>query len=148
MRIISIKLAKCREEIDAEDDFFHLGLCLDHLGQKWRAVMDYLTMKIVHLSGVFVLFVSLGATLLAGSGKVSAKMLHGIAMLVILLAGFAMLRKPPMDSYWWMAKAGIWVFIGIAPLLSRRKILPPSIVLLLTLGAAVGAAYLGIRKPF
>jgi hypothetical protein len=110
--------------------------------------MDKNTWLILHLAGVFALFASLGAILLAGSGKASGKMLHGIGLVVILVAGFAMLGKPPMDKYGWMVKLGIWVFIGIAPALARKKILPPSIVFLLTLLGAVAAAYLAINKPF
>jgi hypothetical protein len=53
-----------------------------------------------------------------------------------------------MDQFWWMAKLGIWIFIGIAPALVKKRILPPSIVLTLSLVAAAGAAYLGIYKPF
>lgn len=87
--------------------------------------MDYMLLKTLHIAGVFALFASLGATQLAGSGKKSASILHGFSLVVILLIGFAMLKKPPMDQYWWMVKLGLWLFIGMAPLLSKRKILPP-----------------------
>ena len=110
--------------------------------------MDYMLMKTLHLAGVFALFASLGATMLAGSGRKSVSMLHGISMLLILLVGFAMLKKPPVDQYWWMAKLGLWIFIGIAPALAKKKVLPTSIVFLLSLLAAVGAAYLGLTKRF
>lgn len=110
--------------------------------------MDYLLLKTLHVAAALALFASLGATMLGGSHKKSATMLHGISMLLILLLGFAMLKKPPMDQFWWMVKLGIWIFIGIAPVLSKKKILPPSIVLTLSLIAATAAAYLGIYKPF
>jgi len=74
--------------------------------------------------------------------------LHGISLVFILLVGFAMLKKPPMDQYWWMVKIGIWLFIGLAPALSKKKVLPPFIVLTLTIVAAGAATYLGIYKPF
>jgi len=110
--------------------------------------MNPLTLKIVHLAGTFGLFTSLGATLLAGSGKKGAAMLHGISLVLILLAGFAILKKPPMGEVWWMIKTGLWLFIGIAPALARRKVLPAPIVLALCLASAVASAYLGIYKPF
>ena len=119
--------------------------------QKLRAAMpDLLILKTLHLAAVFALFSSLGATMLGGSQKKAASALHGISLLCILLIGFAMLKKPPMDQYWWMAKLGIWLFIGAAPVLSRKKILPPWMVFVLCLAAAAYAAYLGIviRKPF
>lgn len=110
--------------------------------------MDPYLLKTLHLAGVFALFASLGATLLGGSSKKGAAMLHGVSLLVILLVGFAMLKKPPMHQYWWMVKLGIWLFIGAAPALAKRKVLPAPAVFLLTLLAAVAAAYLGLRKPF
>ena len=110
--------------------------------------MDYLLLKTIHIAAVIGLFTSLGATLLAGSDKKSASILHGITMLLILLVGFAMLKKPPMDQYWWMVKVVLWLFIGVAPVLAKRRVLHPSIVLLLTLAAGIAAAWLGIHKPF
>jgi hypothetical protein len=47
-----------------------------------------------------------------------------------------------------MVKIGIWLFIGLAPALSKKKVLPPFIVLTLTIVAAGAATYLGIYKPF
>lgn len=110
--------------------------------------MDPLLLKTLHIAGAFGLFTSLGATLLAGSGKKGASMLHGISLVLILLVGFAMLKKPPMHQYWWMAKLGLWLFFGIAPALAARKVLPNSIVLILSIAAGVTAAWLGIAKPF
>lgn len=110
--------------------------------------MDPITLKVLHLAGVFALFSSLGATLLAGSGKKGVSILHGVSLVLILLVGFAMLKKPPMHQYWWMVKLGLWLFIGLAPALAKRKVLPSSIVFGLCLGAAVIAAWLGLTKPF
>lgn len=110
--------------------------------------MDYLMLKTLHVAGVIGLFTSLGATLLAGSGKKSASILHGISLLLILLVGFAMLKKPPMSQSWWMIKTGLWLFLALAPVLAKRKVLPAWLVLALSLAAAIAAAWLGLRKPF
>lgn len=110
--------------------------------------MDPIILKTLHLAGVIALFSSLGAVLLGGSGKKGASMLHGISLILILLIGFAMLRKPPMGQYWWMAKLGLWLFLGAAPVLSKRKVLPAPVVLVLCIAAGVGAAWLGLAKPF
>jgi len=112
--------------------------------------MDPLLLKTLHLAGVFALFASLGATMLGGSQKKVASALHGISLIFILLIGFAMLKKPPMDQYWWMAKLGLWLFIGAAPVLSKKKILTPWMVFVLCIAAATYAAYLGVAipKPF
>ena len=110
--------------------------------------MDPYLIKTLHLVGVFALFTSLGAVLLAGSGKKTASILHGLALLLILAMGFAMLKKPPMDKAWWMIKLAMWVFLGAAPVLAKRKVLPASVVLILCLAAAALAAWLGLRQPF
>jgi hypothetical protein len=110
--------------------------------------MDPYILKTLHIAGVIGLFTSLGATLLGGSGKKGASILHGISLLFILAVGFAMLKKPPMGEYWWMTKLGLWLFIGAAPALAKRKVLPSSVVLILCIAAAVTAAWLGLRRPF
>lgn len=110
--------------------------------------MDLLLLKTLHLAGAFGLFTSLGATLLAGSGKKAASILHGVSLLLILLVGFAMLKKPPMDQSWWMIKIGLWLFLGVAPVLAKRKVLPAWLVLVLSIAAAATAAWLGLKKPF
>lgn len=110
--------------------------------------MDPILVKTLHLTGVIALFSSLGATLLGGSNRKTASALHGISLLLILLMGFAMLGKPPMDKYWWMAKLGLWLFLGLAPVLAKRKVIYPWIVLILSIAAAVTATWLGLTKPF
>lgn len=110
--------------------------------------MDPILLKTLHLVGVFALFTSLGAVLLGGSGKKGASMLHGISLLLIIGVGFAMLKKPPMDQFWWMIKLAMWVFLGAAPVLAKRKVLPTTVVMILCLAAAALAAWLGLRKPF
>lgn len=110
--------------------------------------MDLVLLKTLHIAGALALFTSFGATLLGGSGKKGASALHGISLLAIFLIGFAMLGKPKMDQSWWMIKLGLWLFLGVAPVLAKRKVLPPWLVLILCLAAAATAAWLGLRKPF
>ncbi len=110
--------------------------------------MTILLLKTLHVAAALTLFTSLGAILLGGSNKKAATMLHGISLLMLLLVGFAMLGKPPVHHAWWMIKLGLWCFLGLAPALAKRKVLPPSLVLLLCLAAAAGAAWLGLGKPF
>jgi hypothetical protein len=108
----------------------------------------YLLLKTLHIAGVIALFSSLGAILLGSQGKPGAKILHGISLLLILLAGFAILKKPPMDQYWWIAKLALWLFIGAAPALTRRKILPGWMTLTFCVTAGIAAAWLALTKPF
>ena len=113
-----------------------------------QITMDPFLLKTLHLLGVFALFTSLGAILLGSSGKKGASMLHGISLLLIIAMGFAMLKKPPMGQSWWMIKLVMWVFLGAAPVLAKRKVLPAAVVMVLCLAAAALAAWLGLRKPF
>jgi hypothetical protein len=110
--------------------------------------MNPYLLKVLHLAGAFGLFASLGATLLAGSGRKAASILHGVALLLILGVGFAMLKKPPMDQSWWMIKLGLWLFLGAAPVLAKRRVLPAPVVFALSILAAATAAWLGLAKPF
>lgn len=110
--------------------------------------MDLTLLKTLHIAGVIALFSSLGAVMLGGSGKKGASILHGVSLLFVLLIGFAMLGKPPMNHSWWMIKLGLWLFIGAAPALSKRKVLPAPVVLVLCIAAAACAAWLGLAKPF
>jgi hypothetical protein len=84
----------------------------------------------------------------AGAHKKAASILHGVSLLLLLLLGFAMLKKPPMDQKWWMAKLAIWLFLGVAPVLAKRKALPAPVLLGLCLAGGAFAAYLGLAKPF
>lgn len=110
--------------------------------------MDPAILKTLHIAGAFALFASLGSTLLAGSRQKIASILHGVSLLLILLVGFAMLKKPPMDQHWWMLKLGLWLVLGIAPLFAKRKIVPAGIVLAISIIAAAASAWLGLAKPF
>lgn len=112
------------------------------------ADMDPILLKVAHLGAAFGLFASLGAILLNASNRKAAAIVHGISLLLLLLVGFAILKKPPMGQSWWMIKVGLWLFLGVAPVLVRRKILPPWLTFLLVLAAGCTAAWLGIRKPF
>lgn len=109
---------------------------------------NYILLRTLHVAGVAALFAALGAILLGGSGKKGSSILHGISLIFILAIGFAMLKKPPMKEYWWMAKLGIWLFIGAAPALSKRNVLPAWLVFVLCLVAAGFAAWIGMTRPF
>lgn len=112
--------------------------------------MNPMIVKVVHLVAVFGVFLGLGASLVARdeAGRKFAGMLHGIFLLVLALAGFAMLKKPPMDQHWWMVKVGLWVVLGASPVFVKRGILPRGVLVVLFLVVGAAAAYLGLAKPF
>lgn len=110
--------------------------------------MDLITLKALHLASAFALFGSLGAILLVSARPKSAVILHGISLLALLLIGFALLKRPPMTQSWWMIKVGLWLFLGFAPLIAKRRYLHPMLVFILALLAGTASAWLGLTKPF
>lgn len=107
--------------------------------------MNPLLLKIIHLAGAFGVFTAMGAILMGGqeSCRKCAAKLHGISLLLLLLAGFAMLKKPPMELHFWKVKIVLWLFLAVAPVLARKKVMPMPLLLLLTLAAGLLAAYMG-----
>lgn len=112
--------------------------------------MDPFLLKAVHIAAALGVFAGIGAIVTAADEKNRklASALHGISLLLILLVGFAMLKKPPMDQHWWQVKLVIWLFLGAAPALAKRKVLPAGALLGICLLAGAGAAYLALAKPF
>ena len=122
--------------------------------------MSYEFYKIAHVVGILFFFASYGSLLvvptpataegaLAFPSRRSLMMLHGLSLLFVLVAGFGMLARLGIHSEWpgWvLAKVGIWLFLGLLPVLARRY---PSwrwglFVLAPTLGSL--AAYLAVHK--
>ena len=112
--------------------------------------MDLNLLKVVDLAGAFGVFMALGAIYFGAqeSCRKCASMLHGISLLLLFLVGFASLGKPPMELHYWKIKIVLWLFLGVAPVLARKKTMPISALLVLTLVVGVLAAYLGVMKPF
>jgi hypothetical protein len=116
------------------------------------AAMNPLLLKTLHLAGALGVFTAMGAIIAAaGEGtKKWANILHGVSLLLLLLIGLHMLfsMKLAGTGGWWHAKIVLWLFLGAAPALAKRKMLPAPALLGLTLAAGIGAAYLGLAKPF
>lgn len=120
--------------------------------------------RVLHLFGIFLLFCTLGGlTMLAwqtrGAQAVKEEvtaarkrlvMVHGLALIVILVAGFGLMAKLGMMKGWptWIyGKLAIWVVLGAAAT-AVRKLADHGklwIVLLPVFGAV--AAYLAILHP-
>lgn len=122
-------------------------------------MISYPVYRVVHLFGIFLLFVVL-AGMAWGSGKAradgaisrrAAMILHGTALFIVLLGGFGLLARigvmHGMDWPGWVwAKLSIWLLLGAAVVVPARK---PGGALLLLLPVLGGlAAWLAIFKPF
>jgi hypothetical protein len=115
--------------------------------------------KILHLLGLMTLFFSFGGALILGyagvpfqgRSKTMIMMLHGIALLLILITGFGMAAKMGYMSHlpgWIQGKLAIWVLLAGGIVLVKRKgsIGWPLVILILGLGTT--AAILAVTKPF
>jgi hypothetical protein len=121
--------------------------------------MSLAAYKLLHVAGVVFLFAALGGSVLVHwSGGASdrarkiAGITHGLALLLIAVAGFGALARLGLTSLdlipawaWW--KMVLWVLLGAAPFVLRKKAGLAGLFwwLLPVLGAA--AAWLALYKP-
>ncbi|RMH63697.1 MAG: hypothetical protein D6677_06480 [Calditrichaeota bacterium] len=118
--------------------------------------MDPHFYKVIHLAGVFLLFMSLGGLIIReqlapGNNKLERFILvhHGVALLLILVAGFGQLGgdMARLASVWLVVKMVVWLLMATM-ILFIKKITSARIVLwylIVFLGAT--AAYMAIYKP-
>lgn len=119
--------------------------------------MPYELWKVVHLAGVIALFASLGG--LAGLSLVGRpeaskpfKILHGIALFLVFLAGFGLLAKlglggPSTWGAWVYLKLGVWLALGAALAFVRKAGRNATAVLLLCALLGAIAAWAAVTKP-
>jgi hypothetical protein len=105
---------------------------------------------VLHLCGVLMLFLGLGGMFASEGGKGSKLFpaLHGVGLLVMLVAGLGVAHKSGLGwPAWLLAKIACWVVLGAVPVLVKRGVLPRFLALLLVLALGGVAAWLGHAKP-
>ena len=118
--------------------------------------MSYEFYRVLHVFGIALLFVSLGALAAIGGGtdgrlRKIAAIIHGVAVAAILTAGFGLLARLEMFGgfpTWIWIKLGIWLALAFAVLPLRRKpgLAPWFFIAFPLLGGF--AAWLAVYKPF
>lgn len=122
-------------------------------------MISYSVYKLIHLAGIFLLFLSLGGLALhtmnggskaTNSFRKTVAITHGIALVLILVAGFGLLARLgiPHASWplWVYLKVGVWlIFGGSIALVSKTNLAKVLWFALPTLGLV--SAYLAIFKP-
>lgn len=123
-------------------------------------MIPYSFYKLVHLLGIFMLFLSVGGlihhilnggTKAANAWRKQTAITHGIGIFLILLGGFGMLARLGLSwpfPGWVMAKIAIWIAMGGMLALVYRRPQSGRFFWLLVLVLGLGAAYLAILKPF
>ncbi len=114
--------------------------------------MDPFLFKTLHIAGALGAFTAIGA-IIAGACekcKKAASILHGVSLLLLLLVGLHMLFSLQLAKTggWWHAKIVLWLVLGAAPALAKRKVMPAPALLGLCLVTGIAAAWLGLAKPF
>jgi len=124
--------------------------------------MSYLTYKVIHYLGIFLLLGTLGAAFgRAGVDPSSGgtdplrkrwAVLHGVSIFLILLGGFGLMARIGIQHgepfpLWISIKLGVWVGLGAILWVGRRW--PRSALILLNgvFVLAAVAAYVAVHKP-
>ncbi len=118
--------------------------------------MSYQFYKVLHYVGIFLILLPLGGACfhMAAGGtrewslRKFAGMLHGIGLVLALVAGFGLLAKlhlgfPP----WAIVKFVVWLALGAAPVMIYRKGQMAKTWLLAILVLAVLNGWLAVYKP-
>ncbi|MCP5557273.1 MAG: hypothetical protein H7A55_05935 [Verrucomicrobiaceae bacterium] len=115
--------------------------------------MDILFYKTLHLVGIMGFFASVGGMFAAGSNSAARKplaMLHGISLLILIVAGFGAVSKGgfSFSNGWVIGKICILVLAVLLLPAAKRRWLAPGVVLMAGLILGAAAAWLALYHPF
>jgi hypothetical protein len=110
--------------------------------------MDYTTYKIIHLIGIAALAIGIGGMMAGGNQRKMFSILQGVALLVMLVSGFGLLAKLHLGfPHFAMVKTGLWLLIGVMPVILRRLRVPLAAGIAISLTLVGIMAWLGVVKP-
>ena len=110
--------------------------------------MDPGIYKFIHYIGIFLLLSGIGGIIFAEKDKLKLPVIsHGIGLLLILLGGFGMQARLKIGfPDWFIAKIAIWLVLGAALVIAKRRLLPPVATWLMVVILASIAAWLGLTN--
>ena len=117
-------------------------------------LLSYHAYKLIHLIGLSLLLLSMGAQLVRSDSSSWGKYLkvsHGIGLLLLFVAGFGLIARLGIEWPWpiWIhLKLLSWVTLGVLPTLIKRRLASDKVFWWLVLGVVAIAAYLATFKPF
>lgn len=121
--------------------------------------MSYEFYKILHICGLMLLFFGLSSAMtlkmagvqFTGAVKKLAFITHGVGLFIMLVGGFGLLARLGFVHgmpNWAIAKIVIWVLLGGAISVAKRKGQIGWPLMILFVGLGTTAAWLAIAKPF
>ena len=118
--------------------------------------MSYTFYKLIHLIGVFMVFLSLGGLIFRGLLGIQETSLrkfggitNGVGLLLVLIGGFGLLAKlgAPIQG-WVIAKLMIWITLGGVMAVVNRKPNYGKMIFWTSLLLGGVAVFLALVKPF
>ena len=120
--------------------------------------MPYEVYKVLHITGIFTVLFAISAHIfhvLSGGTKATNQyrrklaIMHGVGLLVTLVAGFGLLARLGIHSspMWVSIKILIWVFLGAVSAIIYRQPKIAGAIWWTTLLLTFVAAYLAVYKP-
>lgn len=110
--------------------------------------MSYEFYKVLHLTGLIMLFLSLGALAYVPRDKRRPMMIvHGIGLVLMLVAGFGILAKLGIGMKPWVhVKLAVWVILALVPTYIRLKPGKPLLTSIVVILLGALASYFAIAK--
>ena len=108
---------------------------------------------IMHFVGIMAVFLGLGGAIIRSvnggkRGRMITGITSGVGLLLILVAGFALMAKSGYEwKLWIFIKIGIWILIGALLALINRKPQFGLTLWILLIALGFGAAYVVTFKP-
>ena len=105
--------------------------------------------RVLHFIGIIGLFYSLCALALGNNKRRGFTILHGISLLIVLVAGFGLLGKMQLGFPGWViAKLVVWLALGGVIAFFKRSRLKNGAAVATILGLGSLAIWLAVYKPF
>ena len=104
----------------------------------------------LHLIGLILVFIGFGG-LLSSEGAKKAMKWHGIGLVISLVSGFGMLAKMGIMGampVWVWIKLALWLVLGFLPVLAKRRVLAPQLVVVIAILVGAVLAYIGYSYKF
>jgi hypothetical protein len=121
--------------------------------------MSYETYKLLHFFGIFLFLLLFGARIAhaqaggAKGGHPAHRLItigHGVALVIIFVAGFGMHARLQIDGFpgWFLAKIGLWLVLGGLFALPYRSPERSNLLWAAVPVLAGASAWLALSKPF